>query len=107
MQSEVTARSDRHEIANTKTLNINVIHFTLLSINTNAKMNSIKHLSLFLMYCLLSLPLTAQSTKVQSEEVTIKAMTYNTYSGRKMGIDKIADVINKENPDIVSLQEYT
>ena len=32
-------------------------------------------------------------------------MTYNTYSGRKMGIDKIADVINKENPDIVSLQE--
>ena len=55
------------------------------------------------MYCLLSLPLTAQSTKVQSEEVTLKAMTYNTYSGRKMGIDKIADVINKENPDIVSL----
>ncbi len=56
------------------------------------------------MYCLLSLPLTAQNTKVKSEEVTVKAMTYNTYSGRKMGIDKIADVINKENPDIVSLQ---
>ena len=68
-------------------------------------MNSIKHFSLFLMYCLLSLPLTAQNTKVKSEEVTVKAMTYNTYSGRKMGIDKIADVINKENPDIVSLQE--
>ncbi len=32
-------------------------------------------------------------------------MTYNTYSGRKMGIDKIAEVIKKENPDIVSLQE--
>lgn len=57
------------------------------------------------MYCLLSLPLTAQNTKVKSEEVTVKAMTCNTYSGRKMGIDKIADVINKENPDIVSLQE--
>lgn len=68
-------------------------------------MNSIKHFSLFLMYCLLSLPLTAQNTKVKSEEVTVKAMTYNTYSGRIMGIDKIADVINKENPDIVSLQE--
>ena len=55
------------------------------------------------MYCLLSLPLTAQNTKVKSEEVTVKAMTYNTYSGRKMGIDKIADVINKENPDICLL----
>lgn len=55
------------------------------------------------MYCLLSLPLTAQNAKVKSEEVTVKTMTYNTYSGRKMGIDKIADVINKENPDIVSL----
>ncbi|MCS3024439.1 endonuclease/exonuclease/phosphatase family protein [Bacteroides xylanisolvens] len=39
------------------------------------------------------------------KEVTVKAMTYNTYSGRKQGIDKIAEVIKKENPDIVSLQE--
>ncbi len=49
------------------------------------------------------LPMYAQDSA--PKEVTIKAMTYNTYSGRKQGIEKIAEVIKKENPDVVSLQE--
>ena len=61
-------------------------------------------ISLFLLCCLLQ-PSTAQKPVTKPKEVTIKAMTYNTYSGRKQGIDKIAEVIKKENPDIVSLQE--
>lgn len=47
----------------------------------------------------------AQRDKNKQKEVTVKAMTYNTYSGRKQGIDKIAEVIKQEDPDIVSLQE--
>ena len=47
----------------------------------------------------------AQRDKNKQKEVTVKAMTYNTYSGRKQGIDKIAEVIKLEDPDIVSLQE--
>ena len=61
-------------------------------------------ISLFLLCCLLQ-PSTAQKPVTKPKEVTVKAMTYNTYSGRKQGIDKIAEVIKKENPDIVSLQE--
>ena len=61
-------------------------------------------ISLFLLCCLLQ-PSTAQQPVTKPKEVTVKAMTYNTYSGRKQGIDKIAEVIKKENPDIVSLQE--
>lgn len=37
--------------------------------------------------------------------VTFKVLTYNIYSARKIGIQAIADVINKINPDFVSLQE--
>ena len=59
---------------------------------------------LFLVCCLLS-PVMAQRDKNKQKEVTVKAMTYNTYSGRKQGIDKIAEVIKLEDPDIVSLQE--
>lgn len=62
-------------------------------------------ISLFLMCFLLLPPVMAQKTTEKQHEVTVKAMTYNTYSGRKQGIDKIAEVIRKENPDIVSLQE--
>ena len=47
-------------------------------------------ISLFLAGYLYSCPVVAQSTVAQPKEITIKAMTYNTYSGRKMGIDKIA-----------------
>ena len=61
-------------------------------------------ISLFLLCCLLQ-PSTAQKPVTKPKEVTVKAMTYNTYSGRKQGLDKIAEVIKKENPDIVSLQE--
>lgn len=61
-------------------------------------------ISLFLVCCLLS-PVMAQRDKNKQKEVTVKAMTYNTYSGRKQGIDKIAEVIKLEDPDIVSLQE--
>ena len=61
-------------------------------------------ISLFLM-CFLLPPVMAQKTTEKQQEVMVKAMTYNTYSGRKQGIDKIAEVIRKENPDIVSLQE--
>ena len=46
-------------------------------------------ISLFLVCCLLS-PVMAQRDKNKQKEVTVKAMTYNTYSGRKQGIDKIA-----------------
>lgn len=43
--------------------------------------------------------------KIKPEDVTIKTMTYNTYSNRKEGIQAIADVIIAANPDLVSLQE--
>lgn len=49
--------------------------------------------------------LNGTETCDKTERGHSKAMTYNTYSGRKQGIDKIAEVIKKENPDIVSLQE--
>ena len=49
-------------------------------------------ISLFLLCCLLQ-PSTAQQPVTKPKEVTVKAMTYNTYSGRKQGIDKIAEVI--------------
>lgn len=39
------------------------------------------------------------------EGVEIKTMTYNIYSGQLKGINAIADVINKADPDIVGLQE--
>ena len=52
-------------------------------------------ISLFLLCCLLQ-PSTAQKPVTKPKEVTVKAMTYNTYSGRKQGIDKIAEVIKKE-----------
>ncbi len=52
-------------------------------------------ISLFLAGYLYSCPVVAQSTVAQPKEITIKAMTYNTYSGRKMGIDKIADMAKK------------
>lgn len=45
-------------------------------------------ISLFLVCCLLS-PVMAQRDKNKQKEVTVKAMTYNTYSGRKQGIDKM------------------
>lgn len=48
---------------------------------------------------------TLQAEKPKVNKVLIKAMTYNTYSGRKQGIDKIAEVIKKVDPDVVSLQE--
>lgn len=38
-------------------------------------------------------------------DVEIKAMTYNIYSARNMGIEAIAAVIKKIDPDVVSLQE--
>jgi len=37
--------------------------------------------------------------------VNVKVMTYNIYSGRKKGIDAIAAVIKKADPDLVGLQE--
>ena len=54
---------------------------------------------------LLVLPIMAQQGGKENYPVTVKVMTYNTYSGRKLGIDKIAEVINKIDPDVVSLQE--
>lgn len=59
---------------------------------------------LLLVYCL-SQFVMAQGNREELKKVTIKAMTYNIYSGRKQGIDKIVEVIKKENPDVVSLQE--
>ena len=53
-------------------------------------------ISLFLAGYLYSCPVVAQSTVAQPKEITIKAMTYNTYSGRKMGIDKILDDISDQ-----------
>ncbi|SEN22733.1 Metal-dependent hydrolase, endonuclease/exonuclease/phosphatase family [bacterium A37T11] len=37
--------------------------------------------------------------------VSVKIMTYNTYSGRKKGIDAIAEIIKSQDPDLVGLQE--
>ena len=60
---------------------------------------------LFLVCNLLFQPIMAQKTKMDDHSVTVTVMTYNTYSGRKLGIDKIADVIKEIDPDVVSLQE--
>lgn len=44
--------------------------------------------------------------KTDSDEIiTVKVLSYNIYSARKMGIQAIADVILKCDPDLVSLQE--
>lgn len=67
-------------------------------------MNFRIYISLFLLCCLSQFVIAQKNTEEQ-KKVTVKAMTYNTYSGRKQGIDKIAEVIKKENPDVVSLQE--
>ncbi len=39
------------------------------------------------------------------KEVVLRTMTYNTYSGRNAGIEAIADVIRRNEPDLVALQE--
>lgn len=54
---------------------------------------------------LISLLSTDGFAQQDSKSVEIKAMTYNIYSARKMGIDAIASVIKKADPDVVSLQE--
>src|SRR5690606_18925146 len=44
--------------------------------------------------------------KTDSDEIiTVKVLSNNIYSARKMGIQAIADVILKCDPDLVSLQE--
>jgi len=52
---------------------------------------------------------SVRSTELLAQEnnkpVEIKTMTYNIYSARKMGIEAIAIVIKKVDPDVVSLQE--
>lgn len=50
---------------------------------------------------------TTNHLKKQNKDtsVSIKVMSYNIYSARKLGLQSIADVINKVNPDLVSLQE--
>ncbi len=47
-------------------------------------------------------------TKVEEPSVTgtsVKTMSYNIYSAQKKGIEAIADVIKKNDPDLVGLQE--
>ena len=39
------------------------------------------------------------------KETVLKTMTYNTYSGRNAGMEAIAEVIRRNDPDIVALQE--
>ena len=61
-----------------------------------------KILFLFICACLWA-PLTAQAKK------TIRVMTYNIHVGvgmdKKLDLQRIADVINRERPDLVGLQE--
>ncbi len=47
-------------------------------------------------------------TKVEEQPVTgvsVKTMTYNIYSAQKKGIEAIAEVIKKNDPELVGLQE--
>lgn len=41
----------------------------------------------------------------QEKPLVIKTMTYNIYSARNKGLEAIAEVIKRNNPDFVSLQE--
>ncbi|WP_211660348.1 endonuclease/exonuclease/phosphatase family protein [Pedobacter nototheniae] len=59
---------------------------------------------LYVLPVLMLLGLNVDAQK-KNREVSIKAMTYNIFSARKLGIGAIADVIKKIDPDIVSLQE--
>lgn len=38
-------------------------------------------------------------------EVSLRVMTYNTYSGRNAGMEAIAEAIRSNDPDLVALQE--
>ncbi|WP_286882778.1 endonuclease/exonuclease/phosphatase family protein [Sphingobacterium sp. UBA5980] len=62
---------------------------------------------LFVLITALLLSVNANGVSAQklNRKVEIKTMTYNIYSARKMGIEAIASVIKKVDPDVVSLQE--
>ncbi|MDQ2921480.1 MAG: endonuclease/exonuclease/phosphatase family protein, partial [Acidobacteriota bacterium] len=49
------------------------------------------------------------STTVSSSKKTLRVMTYNIHVGvgmdKKLDLQRIADVINREHPDLVGLQE--
>lgn len=62
-------------------------------------------LCILLTVLLLSVRTNEASAQKLNSKVEIKTMTYNIYSARKMGIEAIAAVIRKVNPDVVSLQE--
>ena len=72
------------------------------------KIPKFRHINFAIVF-LLIVSLSAEKLYSQSQKrdsiVTVKVLTYNIYSARKMGIQAIADVINKINPDYVSLQE--
>jgi len=71
-------------------------------------MNSIK--TLILLIINFSLLLT-QETIAQEDPVTIKVLSYNIHYGvgmdSKKDLKRIAEVINRLNPDIIGLQEVT
>jgi endonuclease/exonuclease/phosphatase family metal-dependent hydrolase len=50
-------------------------------------------------------PIASLVAQDNANEASVKVMTYNIFSARKMGIEAIADVIKKVNPDLASLQE--
>lgn len=63
-------------------------------------------LSIYLALC--TLTLTAQN-KTTTENNSIRIMSYNIHAGigmdSKLDIERLADIINNYNPDIVALQE--
>jgi len=77
----------------------------MIALSTARNLNL--RLLLFVLIAALLVAVSANETSAQklSGEVEIKTMTYNIYSARKMGIEAIAAVIRKVNPDVVSLQE--
>lgn len=54
---------------------------------------------------LLSLFLIVTMTGCCPKDCVLRTMTYNTYSGRNAGMEAIAEVIRRNDPDIVALQE--
>jgi endonuclease/exonuclease/phosphatase family metal-dependent hydrolase len=68
-----------------------------------------RHLARFALLVVLALVLFCSGVSSATAKKTLRVMTYNIHVGvgmdKKLDLQRIADVINKEQPDLVGLQE--
>src|SRR5215470_13997983 len=68
-----------------------------------------RHLARFALLVIFTLVLFCSGVSPATAKRTLRVMTYNIHVGvgmdKKLDLQRIADVINKERPDLVGLQE--